>query len=627
MKCPTCSTENGYNAICRQCGLNLQPFAALENLRRRVTQTRESVNQTLDELRDSIAQTETNLTAALTVKKSVTASAPPPLPAGEKIPPLAVAETPVAAASLSAKGKGPLSEVSIGMRWMLVTGVMCVVIAVALFLKTIFDGNLIGPAGRVALSYLAGFVLFGLGELFRRKKFDGFGLTLIGGGVAVLYAATYAGFALFHLISQPAAFLLMVVVTAFAGILSLACDNKWLAVVGILGGFLAPVLLGSGENNYHVLFSYLAILGGGVAWLAWHKGWRLLNWLGFVFTWAIFTGWHFEYYADALFWPALVYANIFFLVYAIAPFLFYFKNERGSGAGDFTISAVNSFIAFGFVYGMIKQHTDLPAAALASALYAGVFLLLAWQLHRRNPANRGGLVLPLALALLFLTVTVPILFSGFWIIIFWMAEGAAMLWAALRLSHNGLRWTSVLLMVGVLGKLIGHDYAALFGFDWLEFRIEPCTSLLVSRLVTVSVALAALFAAARMLRTRHADAGALFYVLSGATLFFALNVEVGSFFSGGARTAALSVLWALYSIALMVTGFVKKSAAARLTAIALFALTTLKVFLFDMAGVDKPFRIVSFLVLGILLTGASFLYYRYRDALLPDDETSDKNEE
>ena len=73
----------------------------------------------------------------------------------------------------------------------------------------------------------------------------------------------------------------------------------------------------------------------------------------------------------------------------------------------------------------------------------------------------------------------------------------------------------------------------------------------------------------------------------------------------------------LYAITLMLLGFRYQQARLRLVSLGLFGVTILKVFLADMARVSTPFRIVSFVVLGLMLIGASYLYYRYRGHFLP----------
>jgi uncharacterized membrane protein len=77
-----------------------------------------------------------------------------------------------------------------------------------------------------------------------------------------------------------------------------------------------------------------------------------------------------------------------------------------------------------------------------------------------------------------------------------------------------------------------------------------------------------------------------------------------------AQQLGLSVLWTLYAAGLIMLGLSRRSAALRWQALALFALVVGKVFLYDMSSLDRIYRILSFLVLGVLLLGVSFAYQR-----------------
>ena len=136
-----------------------------------------------------------------------------------------------------------------------------------------------------------------------------------------------------------------------------------------------------------------------------------------------------------------------------------------------------------------------------------------------------------------------------------------------------------------------------------------------------------------MLRTEEPVLGqwqptvtAWLYGVFATLLFGVLTIEVSAYFSARApqaRFAAVSVLWTLFSLALMLLGFRYQQARLRLVSLGLFGVTILKVFLADMAKVSTPFRIVSFVVLGLMLIGASYLYYRYRGYLLPTPPAED----
>ena len=77
-----------------------------------------------------------------------------------------------------------------------------------------------------------------------------------------------------------------------------------------------------------------------------------------------------------------------------------------------------------------------------------------------------------------------------------------------------------------------------------------------------------------------------------------------------ARHLSLSVLWTVYATVLILVGVQQKSALLRWQALALFGLVVFKVFLFDLASLDRAYRILSFLVLGSVLMIVSFLYTR-----------------
>jgi uncharacterized membrane protein len=74
----------------------------------------------------------------------------------------------------------------------------------------------------------------------------------------------------------------------------------------------------------------------------------------------------------------------------------------------------------------------------------------------------------------------------------------------------------------------------------------------------------------------------------------------------------LSVLWTLYAAAALAWGFLRSSAALRYAALALFGLTVIKVFAVDLAAVRTAYRILSFLVLGVVLLLVSLAYQKGR---------------
>ena len=87
------------------------------------------------------------------------------------------------------------------------------------------------------------------------------------------------------------AFVLLLAVAALSAVLAVLQDSLALAVLGAAGGFLAPILASTGDGSHVALFSYYAVLNGGILAIAWFKSWRLLNVTGFAFTFGIATVW------------------------------------------------------------------------------------------------------------------------------------------------------------------------------------------------------------------------------------------------------------------------------------------------------------------------------------------------
>ncbi len=655
MKCPRCDQiVLTIHDVCPNCGTDLVLSRELLELRSSVRSARlnsENVTSQIRQLEERIAAIEPLIASSLmpvpaelmdddsAVASSV--SAAPPIiesttPAPAAVPPTAHEyKAPPTVRPRSSSVLSRESELQFGQKWLLIIGIAITVLAVGYFLKYSFDKNWVGPAGRVGLAYLAGFGALGLGELFRRRGMAVFGLYLIGGSIAVFYFAGYAAFQLYHLIDQPIAFGLMVVVTCVAGVFSLVYDTKWLAVLGIVGGFMTPVILSTGVDNQVALMTYMTILTAGILAIAMFKQWQLLNYLGLVFTWLLFSAWYFKYYDEARFWTTTVYLNIFFLAYALVPFVYHFIRTTPQSVAGFALTLPNAFIAFGYSFLTIQERFRLETVAVATMAYAAIFFAMSAYLRMRRRENKGAFVLLFSMGMLFLALTVPIYFSKHWITVFWAIQGIVLLWAALRLSDVWLRAGATLLIVGAIAKLMAYDYQFLFELNIWELSIRSgYSTLLAERWMTIGVSVAALFVAGRLLKsTGHDDRDAaenlaiVFYALFGISLFVVLNVEVAAYFleaAPRARIASISVLWAIYAAVLMLLGFARNLSVLRRVAIALFAATVIKVFVRDMADVDTPFRILSFLVVGLLLVAVSFLYHRFALRILrsPGDDAA-----
>lgn len=520
-------------------------------------------------------------------------------------------------------------EVRLGQKWLLIIGLVTMVFGVGYFLKYSFEQGWIGPAGRVAMAYAWGISFLLAGNRFR-KSYETYGLYMIGGGIAILYFSTFAAFQLYHLLGQTPAFAVMVLVTALACALAVVYDSLWLSVLGLVGGFLTPVLLSTGQDNQVALMTYMTILDLGILGIAFYKKWDLLTIFGFIFTYMLYGAWYMAHYGPQKFWPAIIFLNVFYLIYSIAPFAYQLLRKAEGRLEGFILITPNSFIAFGLSYAMVKAQYSLQWVSVVSISYAVIFLLMASYLVKRGMQDQAAFAALVGKAALFLIITVPLIFSRHWITVFWAAQALVLLWMGIHIGRRTLSGGAYLLLALAVAKFLFYDYEEVFRFSLHTGAIrEAYTYLLAERYATSVFVCLALYGFGMLLRRsvldflsssfRLREEASVIHVALGVVVFIVLNVETSSFFHDylpAARFAAASVLWAVFSVVLMVKGFRDNSPAVRKVALVLFSVTLLKVFTFDMSNISTPYRIISFIILGLMLVGTSYLYYRFKDRIL-----------
>jgi hypothetical protein len=177
-----------------------------------------------------------------------------------------------------------------GFAWL---GGFALFLGVAFFIKYSFDNNLVPPELRVAIGFLAGLGLLVGGVVMSRKNFPALSQTLCATGVVILYAVTFACRSIYHFefFGPLPTFLLMALITVTAFLLAVRLNALVVAILGMLGGFLTPILLSTGQDNPLGLFGYIAILDAGLIVVAHVRRWHFLTALAAFGTAIMQIGW------------------------------------------------------------------------------------------------------------------------------------------------------------------------------------------------------------------------------------------------------------------------------------------------------------------------------------------------
>lgn len=284
---------------------------------------------------------------------------------------------------------------------------------------------------RLLLVALFGIGLLSLGWRLRARQRN-YALSVQGGGIAVLYLTIYASYDVYQLLPAPLAFVLLVLVTAGAGALAVLQDSRALAVLGVVGGFMAPVLASSGSGDHVALFTYYAILNVAIVGIAWFKAWRVLNVLGFVFTFGIGTLWGYDAYQPELFATTEPFLVLFVLMYLLIPVLFALRQTpQLRGFVDGTLMFGTPIVAFGLQSQLVAdtEYGLAVSAVVLAAVYIGTATFL---YRRREPELRVMVEAQLALSVAFLTVAIPLALDARWTSAAWALQGAALVWLGCR---------------------------------------------------------------------------------------------------------------------------------------------------------------------------------------------------
>jgi uncharacterized membrane protein len=615
------------------------PHSDLEAIRRILADLTERVSRIERRLEISSHPAEPRAAAPASTSVSSQPSPTPPTPT-QPPPPVATPDHPLPpTAPYPIIPKPPITypaqpdsdlESRIGSHWLNRIGITALLIGVSYFLKFAFDNNWIGPAGRVTIGLMAGIATVLWSERFRSRGYQAFSYSLKAVGIGALYLSLWAAFQVYSLIPSGVAFVMMLAVTAATAAMAWAQDAQILAAFALAGGFSTPLLLSTGQNREVALFAYVAILDLATLILVSFKPWRRLLVMSYAGTLLLYIGWYSTFYNRSQLGLTLFFATLFFAIFAVAPLLT--LQPPGEMALLASIPAALAFVNAGVyflqAYAMIDEVDKTYMAWFALAL-AAIYIFLSRQVQARartRGASEMLYFLHLAVAIGFITIAIPIRLDAHWITIGWFIEAGVLLWVGNRMQSDFLNVFALgALTLGVFRLLAIDDFhttqllfnmrmatymvavIVLGAVAWYAAQREDESARMVAAVAVVALNALALIALSREVNDYYAREMAVYRRVAGSPNYFynsnlrGIDIE---------RDFTYSALWMAYGAMLMVVGFLRRSAFVRWQALLLIAATIAKVFIYDVSQLDRGYRIVSFMVLGVLLLAISFVYQR-----------------
>ncbi|MYE54593.1 MAG: DUF2339 domain-containing protein, partial [Chloroflexi bacterium] len=386
-------------------------------------------------------------------------------------------------------------EQVLGRNWFAIIGGIAVVLGIGFFLKLAFDNNWINDIGRIALGVVVGIGFLGVGE-YAQRRVPRWAQAVTASGTAILYLTIYAAFGLYQMISPTAAFLLLAVVVTVAVLLALRYESLVIALLGLVGAFISPVLLGPNLPDERLALVYILIVDVGILAISTFRNWRWLTLVGLAGSYGIFAYWMLEVTGFNPVFAQVALTGIF-LTFAAATPLFHILWRRMPGATDLSLMSLNAVVYFALTTAILWDDYKGWFGLIAFGLTA-LYGLIALAALKRSGVPARTAVFALGIAAVFLTMAFPLQFSGYSVAVAWAAQGVMMVWMSFYLG----RWQTRAFGGGVLFLAVCH--LLLFDF-WVE--AEGYMPILNGRFLTMAVFIAAFYAAGIIYRRNREAEG------------------------------------------------------------------------------------------------------------------------
>ena len=421
-------------------------------------------------------------------------------------------------------------EQKIGTRWILIAGVISVIVGIAFFLKYVYDNKLIGPMGIVLIVAATGLAALVLGEITRRRGYGVVAKGITALGFAILYADIFAAQQYYGLINSTTAFVFASTVTAAALVYAVLLDEILIAFLSLLGGYLTPIIVSTGQNQPVPLFAYTLILSLGAMIAAFYRKWRAVDWVAFVGTYLLYAGWFNKFYLPEVKYSsappeqipiALGWLFIFFIVYLIMPIVYELINKLKSKKEDVILLLGNAAVVTYFLWSILHAHYRHELALCSLSLSVVHLILMAVVVWRCIEDIKLRQTL-FAIALFFLTIAVPLRFETNATVIIWSAMAVVLTLIGLKFKSILTQVAAAILMAIGLSKLLLmlplHTYTFTLVFNgnfgtWLFFTAAVFALHIIYRTTS------------DMANETACPVAQLLYVLGTALLFLSASLE------------------------------------------------------------------------------------------------------
>jgi hypothetical protein len=485
-------------------------------------------------------------------------------------------------------------EKQIGMRWMVVVGVLAMVIALGYEVRIAMERGWINEQLRCLVAILFGMAMFGLGQRLR-SRYVRYGELLMSGGVVGVFVGIYAAYFLYHLV-EPLTALLAIAVTAFgSALLSWRAQAQAPIYLGLLGAYLAPFWVQTLGQSFPACLNYLLIINSSYLLIAYVVRLLPLHLLALYASTALYCYiWFVQFHQPQQFWmKAFGFQMLQLFLFGVATLMpVVVRKQR--------LSSVETWMLFPAIFlfyylggELIVEH--LPAWHPVFALLVALFVLGLSQFGRKKSGEIWSNHQPTYMTII--AVAMMTLHTAYINLVQAPLSWALVVWFYLVAYLRGKfpKATGMLVLTVCGFVLVTLRLCFDYGYESAAIIIPFFNTQFV---LIVVVAFSLLYWLVPTTdKTAHAKIGSDYQIVAlvgHLMVFDALYLQAKLWHFGNYTPFIVTFFWMTYAAIHFAWGQIKNLPAVRSQALWMFAICTFKVFLFDTAGHSTEVKTASY---------------------------------
>ena len=554
----------------------------------------------------------------------------------------------------------PNIEEYLGGNWLVRVGVFALILGVGFFLQHAFSNNWINQQSQIATGILISFVLIFFGDFFS-KRYPIYSFALSGGGIAILYLTIFIGSTIYEIINLSWVSMLMLVLTSGISIrLAFLRNSQTLAILGLIGALLAPLLIYDSEvvrevstktfsepEDKNLLVYYLLILNLSVLVISLFKDWRFFKVLSILGSYQLLGTWNDLYKDDTSTINALIFLSINFLMQFLITIAYFVRKNIIPNIWEYSTISLNPLIFIIISNDLLSgDNSSLLGSIIISV--GLLYFIFAYISYIRSNYEITLSSMLAGVGVICIIAAIPVQLSGTIVTILFSIQALVFIWLSIRFKSWEMQAFSSGIFLVVIFRLLFIDFE---NFDLASYQIVFNERFLVFFVAILCLSVSSYFYFLEMkkkgeklyirnlffkitnknldsIRENLSIRNLFIFTIVAANFFivWSISFEITSVFDSNifdfdndtksyAKALGLTIFWGIYAGILLIIGISKRSYQIRSAAIFLLAIPVAKLFVYDTFNLEQIYRIISYVFLGILLIIGGFMYQKYEDRI------------